>query len=307
MKFNMIKIGFGLLAGLMTTESSHACACGCGVFDVGTSSMFPNGQGMVAYLEFDYQNQNDNWSGTSSAPSADNDDKKIATQAYTIGLQTMFNRSWGVQVEIPYLWRTFDTDENPASLHWSGLGDIRLRGIYTGFSEDMSSGLTFGIKLPTGDFKHTETLGDIDRDSQIGSGSTDLLLGGFVRGSLSSGTHWKWFAQGQVDVPVLTQDHYRPGLEVDAASGVYYEGLTLGPARISPVLQIIGAVRGRDDGSASSHGDSGYERVLISQGIEVHMAPVKIYLDAELPVYEHVNGNQLVAPVLWKTGVSYTF
>ncbi|MEO8614139.1 MAG: hypothetical protein ABI600_03280 [Luteolibacter sp.] len=307
MKFNMIKIGFGLLAGVITTESIHACACGCSVFDVGTSSMLPTGSGMVAYLEYDYQNQNDNRSGTSSAPSSDNDDKKIATQSYTAGLQSMFNRRWGAQIEVPYLLRTFDTDENAASLHWSGLGDIRLRGIYTGFSEDMSSGLTFGVKLPTGGFKHTESLGDIDRDTQIGSGSMDLLLGGFMRGSFSAEPRWKWFTQAQVDAPVITQDHYRPGPEVDAAAGVYYEGLSLGPARISPILQVIGSVRGRDSGSASSHEDTGYERVLVSPGIEVHLAPVKIYLDAELPVYEHVNGNQLVAPVLWKMGVSYMF
>ena len=307
MKINMIKIGFVLLAGIITTESLHACACGCSVFDVGTSSMLPTGSGMVAYLEYDYQNQHDNWSGTSSAPSSDNDDKKIATQSYTLGFQSMFNRSWGAQIEVPYLLRTFDTDENPASLHWSGLGDIRLRGIYTGFSEDMSSGLTFGVKLPTGDFKHTEAKGEIDRDTQIGSGSTDLLFGGFTRGRFSAVSRWNWFLQAQLDAPVITQDSYRPGAEVDAAAGIYYAGLTLGPAKISPILQVIGSVRGRDDGSASSHGDTGYERVLISPGIEVLLAPVKIYLDAELPVYQHVNGNQLVAPVLWKMGISYSF
>ena len=307
MKFNKIKIVFGLLVGIFSSESIHACACGSSVFDVGTSSMLPNGSGMVAYLEYDYQNQNNNWSGTSSAPSEDNDDKKIASQSYTFGLQSMFNRRWGAQIEVPYLLRTLDTDENASSLDWSGLGDIRLRGIYTGFSEDMSSGLTFGIKLPTGSFRHTEALGDIDRDTQIGSGSTDLLLGGFMRGSFSAKPRWNWFTQAQVDAPVITQDHYRPGPEVDAATGVYYKGLTLGSARISPILQVIASVRGRDSGSASSHKDTGYERVLVSPGIEIHVAPVKIYLDAELPIYEHINGNQLVAPVLWKMGVSCMF
>ena len=32
-----------------------------------------------------------------------------------------------------------------------------------------------------------------------------------------------------------------------------------------------------------------------------------VYADAELPVYEHVNGNQLVAPVLIKLIVSVKF
>ena len=43
-----------------------ACACGCGVFDVGTSSMLPQGTGGVAWFEYDYQNQNRNRSGGSS-------------------------------------------------------------------------------------------------------------------------------------------------------------------------------------------------------------------------------------------------
>ncbi len=307
MKLKIIKIGFGILAGALTTQSVHACACGCSVFDVGTSSMFPTGSGMVAYLEADHQNQNHNHSGNSSAPSANNDDKKIETQSYTFGFQSMFNRSWGAQIEVPYLWRTFDTDTNAGSLHWSQFGDIRLRGIYTGFSEDLSRGLTFGLKLPTGNFNHTESQGDIDRDSQIGSGSTDLLLGGFYHGNLPANPQWKWFAQAQLDLPVFIQDNYRPGAEIDTAAGLVYEGFFLGRTRISPILQMIGSVRSRDDGSASSHADTGYERILISPGIEMHFASVKFYVDAELPIYERVNGNQLVAPVLWKMGVSHLF
>jgi len=63
-----VKAAFSLLAGMLTPEMVHACACGCGVFDVGTSSMFPgNGNGMV-FLQYDYQDQNRNWSGTSRAP-----------------------------------------------------------------------------------------------------------------------------------------------------------------------------------------------------------------------------------------------
>ena len=31
----------------------YACACGCGVFDVGTASMLPQGPGGMAWLEYD--------------------------------------------------------------------------------------------------------------------------------------------------------------------------------------------------------------------------------------------------------------
>lgn len=291
---------------MLAPGAAFACACGCGVFDVATSSMFPEGAGGMAFLNYDYQDQNKNWRGTSSAPGANNDDKKIETHFVTLGVQYMFNRSWGAQLELPFANRTFDSAGNDTSLNWTGLGDIRLKGIYAGFSEDLSSGLTFGVKLPTGSYDHTEALGDIDRDTQIGTGSTDILLGGFHRARFGS-LHWNWFGQAELDLPVLKTGGYRPGLEVDAAAGIYYDGLSLGRVKISPVAQVIGSWRGRDNGAAAAPDDSGYQRVLLSPGIEFHLHPVKIYADVEIPVYQNMTGNQLVAPVLFKLSVSYMF
>ena len=132
--------------------------------------------------------------------------------------------------------------------HWSQLGDIRLEGIYTGFSPDLSTGLTFGFKLPTGSFSHNNAYGDVDRDSEIGTGSTDLLLGGFHRGNVTKDNRVSWFAQALLDVPTLTQAHYRPGVELDAAAGIYYNQLSLGRVRITPVAQIIASERTSDTG-----------------------------------------------------------
>ena len=309
MKKQILKISY--LVAAFTPGAAFACACGCGVFEVGTSSMFPSGEGGMAWLEYDYQNQNYNWSGASSAPAANNGDKQIETHFTTVGLQYMFNRSWGVEGEVPIWNRTFKTDLNfgagapdIVSRNWTGLGDIRLKGIYTGFSEDLSSGLTFGVKLPTGSNHRNADV--VDSDTQLGTGSTDLLLGGFHRGNLS-GANWKWFAQAQLDLPVLTRDQYRPGLEADAAAGIYYEGISLGRVQISPVAQVIGSWRGRDNGANAAPDDSGYERVLLSPGIEFHLHPVKLYADVEIPVYDRVNGNQLVAPALFKVTMSYMF
>lgn len=54
-----------------------ACGCGCGIFDVGTGSMFQGHAGGMAFVEYDYLDQSHNYSGTSSAPAADNEDKAI--------------------------------------------------------------------------------------------------------------------------------------------------------------------------------------------------------------------------------------
>src|SRR5579863_4814450 len=86
----------------LTAPDASACACGCGVFSVGTSALLPNGTGGSAFFEYDYMNQTQDWHGTSSAPASANPDKDIRTDFYTVGLQYMFNRDWGVMVEVPY-------------------------------------------------------------------------------------------------------------------------------------------------------------------------------------------------------------
>lgn len=279
-----------------------ACACGCGIFDVATSSMLPHGQGGMVWLEWDYQDQNRSRHGDSAAPAAANEDKDIRTGFYTLGFQYFFDRSWGLRIELPAADRHLATAD--ASYDWAALGDIRIRGVYAGFSEDQSIGVDFGLKLPTGNFTH----GGVDRDTQIGTGSTDILLGGFYRTALSGRPDWTFFAQVAADLPVLTRDDYRPGFEANGAAGVYYTGFTFHGMRISPVAQVIVAYRAPDGGDNSAHPTaSGYQRVLLSPGVELDMHPFSIYADVELPVYEYFRGNQLAAPALFKLSLSYSF
>jgi len=271
--------------------------------------MFPSGAGGMACIQYAYQDQNRNWSGTSQAPAANNDDKEIRTDFVTFGLQYMFNRQWGVQAELPYDFRYFKTLDDAGdvvSRRWNQLGDIRLEGIYTGFFEDLSAGVTLGAKLPTG--SHTFDADVVDRDTQIGTGSTDVLLGGFYRGRLTRDNQWDWFAQLQLDVPALIQDAYRPGLELDTAAGIDYQGFSLGRVRIAPVAQVIFSERTSDSGAnAASPVASGYQRIMLSPGVEFHVHPVKIYADAEFPVYQNFTGSQLAAPVLFKVSLGFMF
>ncbi|HEY3915312.1 MAG TPA: hypothetical protein VGN61_12560, partial [Verrucomicrobiae bacterium] len=171
-----------------------------------TSSMLPQGPGCMFWTEYDYMDQNMNWSDGSPAPAADNGDKDIRTDFMTLGFQDMFNREWGVQAELPFDYRQYKATDGGAD-QWKSLGDVRLEGIYTGFQPDMSAGVTFGVKLPTGNFTHDSSL--LDRDLEIGTGSTDLLLGGFYRHTLNSVTYGLyWYAQVELDVPILIQDQY---------------------------------------------------------------------------------------------------
>ncbi len=302
-----------LLALLASPRPGRACASGCGIFEVGTDSMAPSGAGQMLFLENDFQDQDRNWHGDSRAAAADNPDRDIRTDFVTAGLQDMFSRDWGLQVDVPNVQRHFvttggATGSDLVALNWGGLGDLRLEGVYTGLSADLSTGLTFGVKLPTGSHTHEDAFGDVDRDTEIGSGSTDLLLGAFHRGRFTQAPRWVWFAQAALDLPVATSDQYRPGTEVDAAAGLYYQAWTMGANGVTPMLQLKASDRTSDSGANASHPvASGFQRVLVVPGLEFDLHRMTINAEVALPAYQHFTGDQLAASVLLKLSVSHRF
>ena len=296
-----------LVLTLVSPSSVYSCACGCNVFDVGTRSMYPTHEGEMVSLEYDYQNQDKNWSGNSSASGDNNSDKKILTQYFTLGYQRMINRKWGFSGDLPVQDRFFTTaDEDTGDISentHAAIGDIRIKGIYSGFSDDMATGLTFGLKLPTGDY----TYPNFDPDTQIGTGSTDLLLGAYHLGLIPIVSNTGWFTDAQLDQPVLNAGGYRPGSQVDGTAGVYYDLGMFGKVKIAPMAQVIGSHRWSDSGTLSDSPNTGYSRILLAPGIEFDVAKVSIYGDVGFPVYQYVDGNQLVASELYKINVSYHF
>jgi len=296
-----------IFLSFLAPAQALACACGCAVFDVGTSSLLPSGPGGTAFLEYDFLDQTQNWSGNSSAPAANNSDKEIRSNFLVAGGQYMFNSDWGAMVELPYTERYFRTTLDSGaigSFDHGGLGDVRLMGVYSGFSPDMSSGVIFGVKLPTGGF----TYSGYDRDTQLGSGSTDLLLGGYHSGDLTADHALGYFAQLLWQHEVATQQEYRPGPELNGAVGVSYNNLAnWGNVHVAPVFQMVASNRGRDGDAQGDPANTGYTRVIASPGIEADVDVWKFYSDVEVPIYQHMNGNQLVAPWAVKFIVSHAF
>ncbi len=323
-----------------STTAARACACGCSVFDVG-GGLLPqeNESGGRVFFEFWSGDQTQNWVGSSKAPAALNSDKEINTQWYNVGFSYNFNRDWGVMVRIPTTNRTLTTDTGAyagiASFNSKDIGDIEIMGMYTGFFKDMSTGLMFGLKLPTGTF----TAPGLDRDTQIGSGSTDLMLGAFHRGLLSGDNAWQYFSQIMWRQPLLYQaaadpqgffdgspgvvQTYYPGMQVDAVAGIVYNNLyhVLGFDKITPLGQVIVSHRDHDTGTGADPYNSGFDRVMLSPGIEftkvvdeANNRVIKVYFDIEVPVYYRANAannagteGQLVAPYLIKLVSSYNF
>ena len=332
-------IGVGSAFALLfcfTPTVAWACACGCSVFDVGFGGLpQEDDHGGRVYFEVDHSDQTQNWIGTSKADASLNNDKRLNTTWYSVGFEYMFNRQWGVAAKIPYVTRGFSTldDDGVTIDHFNSrsIGDVELMGMYTGFASDMSLGLMLGLKLPTGTFTAT----GFDRDSQIGTGSTDLMIGGFKRGMITGDNAWQYFTQVMARIPFAYQSAldptgsglmqtYKPGYQIDGTVGVVYNNgyHILGFDKIAPIFQLIGSHRVRDGGDAADPLNSGFDRLMIAPGIEftkvvdeLNKRVVKFYFDVEVPVYYRTNAavndegseGQLIAPVMYKLVASYNF
>ena len=323
------------------TTAALACACGCSVFDVGgLATPQEQDHGGRIFFEFWSGDQYQNYVGDTKASGNLNTDKKINTQWYNVGFEYMFNRDWGVMMRLPTTVRALTTDTGVPGLgvqtfDAKSIGDLEVMGMYTGFFNDMSTGIEFGLKFPTGSF----TTAGIDRDTQVGSGSTDLMLGGFHRGMLTGDNAWQYFAQVMWRQPFLYKDapdpqgffdgnpgviqSYHPGMQVDGAAGIVYNNWynVAGFDKVTPLGQVIVSHRNVDTGTGADPYNSGFDRVMLSPGIEVtkvldeaNNRVLKAYFDVEFPVWYRGNAannngteGQLVAPYLIRFVTSYNF
>src|SRR5258705_7644425 len=107
----------------------------------------------------------------------------LTTLGYT------FTKSWAVSASVPIVDRSHSHIEDPTganefqSWDFTRFGDIRLLGMYQFENEknpQVSYGLTFGLKLPTGTYKVTNDDGkEAERALQPGTGSTDGVIGAY--------------------------------------------------------------------------------------------------------------------------------
>jgi hypothetical protein len=325
-------MGFSALAPTLAPSLAHACACGCGVFDIGDGTLTPNDapSGFSAWFRYSYMDQNQNWEAGAKAPAADNGDKEIRTSFYTVGAQYMINHQWSVMAELPLYDRALTTTDDGTVFgvaggvytgHITDIGDLQVMAEYTGLSPDMSTGLTLGLKLPTGnDTGPNGPLGgaEFDRDSLPGTGSTDAVLGAYHVGKFTPDGKLSYLVQARYQIAFATRDAYRPGNEFDSAAVLSYDLGAFGKvSRVAPVLQLLNSYRAHDTGDNADPLNSGYERLLIAPGLEVRVNRVRFFADVALPIYQHTHAapsaaiegtaGQLVAPALFKIQASYSF
>ena len=317
--------------GLIDAEPAMACAaCGCTLSTNWQTQGINTTPGYSFNLAYSYLNQDRQRYGSGKASAAQISALNTAgqeiedytkTQTLTAALNYTGD-TWGASVELPFIQRTHGTFGNPGwpgtstylSSSDSSIGDIRVVGRYTGFSADRSAGLIIGAKLPTGSTNATFNDGSaVDPSLQIGTGSTDVILGGFVAGNLGS---YGWFVHGAVQHAVSTKSFsgadYRPGDTWSLNTGIRHAKFG---AKFTPMLQL-NLVHRRPDGGAAATPPDALTGGAATGGTLLYLAPgatwrigggTSVYGFVQLPVYENVNSLQLVPRYTLTLGMRQSF
>jgi hypothetical protein len=307
-----------LLAG--ASADSFACsACGCTLNADWATQGLTSRTGLTADLRYDFSNQDDLRSGTGRvdrAALALPNDQEIQQQTVnrnaTLTLDYGLTPDWGVTLTLPWLERRHTTvaegDTDISSSRSDSLGDVRLVARYTGFSQAQDWGLQLGLKLPTGashrvNFDGGPQQGEmLDRGLQPGTGSTDLLVGAFKFGAIDETADW--FGQALLQIPVVADRAFKPGVGANLTAGVRYRGLEA----VVPQLQFNSRIERRETGSEADTPNSGATLVYFSPGATFNVGTrTSVYLFGQVPVYQRVNGYQLEPKWSVSAGVHAAF
>ncbi len=307
------------LLALLAAAPVFACgACGCTLNSDWSAQGYASGAGFRLDLRFDYFNQDQLRQGTGvvdlskiSFPAAQEIQQRTINRNTTLTLDWSPNANWGLTLMAPTFVRTHETiaegDTTVSSSRGAGIGDIRLLGRYQGFSEDHSFGVQVGVKLPTGRTEDTFGSGPqagepVDRGLQLGTGSTDLLIGVYKFGDATM--QWGYFAQASYQVAVAHQAAFRPGNGLNVNAGFRYTGWE----KATPAIQLNVRAEKPESGAEADTANSGATLAYLSPGVTVHVSnQFHLYAFVQVPIYQHVNGLQIEPKFLASVGVHYTF
>ena len=307
-------LSFGMV--MCTVDSSACGTCGCSLNTEWSNQGYSYGTGLHADLRFDYFNQNQLREGLHkvdrsiiSFPNDREIQEKTINRNTTLTLGYSPNQSWGVEVVVPAYNRTHSTiaggEEAVSSSESTGIGDVRVIGRYQGFSTDNSFGIEVGAKLPTGRTDDTFASGPqagnlIDRGLQLGTGTTDLLIGAYKFGSLSP--TWGYFTHALAQAALNSKDEFRPGNALNVSAGVHYTGYTA----VTPNLQINLRAENRESGAHADIENSGATLIYLSPGIVGNIShDFQVFAFVQVPVYQRVTGYQLEPQYLISAGLHY--
>lgn len=245
------------------------------------------------------------------------DEVRTVNRATTASLAYRPTAAWAFSATLPYVSRYHEHIHNHLGASelqrwsYSGPGDLELIATRTvvGGAGSARYLLRAGVKTPTGKRSVPEVDGEQpEPTSRPGTGSWDLLAG--------LGAEWRVDAPGAGDgttmplrlslsgrLPGRGTDEYRAGAELLAHAGAEYP--VIGPA--SALLQTNLRIRGKDDvgNTDEEAGNTGSTSLYLSPGARIAVdSRSAIYGLFQVPVYQRVNGIQLVAKSNLYVGVS---
>jgi hypothetical protein len=223
-----------------------------------------------------------------------------------------FGNGWGLTVTAPLGDREHRHVHNhhgeQINETWSftELGDIRVLGrrqLTSGgdLLNPSDSGVTFGLKLPTGRFTVANDANDrAERSLQPGTGTTDLILGAYHH-QRRNANDAAWFVQAQYQHAVDSRAGYKPGAQFSADVGVR-KGFGQG---FGALVQLNFVHKRADSGSEAEPADSGGRYLFLSPGLSYAInGKLQVYGFVQQPLVRHVNGVQLTADRSFLAGLS---
>lgn len=219
---------------------------------------------------------------------------------------------WGLSVTVPIGQRDHRHVHNhlgaqlDEAWRFTELGDLKVLGRYQLSAPEnplqpASGGLLLGLKLPTGGINVRNEQGvEAERSLQPGTGTTDLILGGYHH-EKDPVQDTSWFVQGQWQRALNTRRGYRPGAILSADLGV-----RAGLGEYVGLLAQLNFLHKRPDrGSEAEPQDSGGRFVFFSPGLSIAVpGNLQAYAFYQHPLYRHVSGVQLTAQRSLVIGVS---
>jgi len=308
----------GLVIASVSPSALACSACGCTLSSDWGSQGLATSNGWRFDMRFDYFDQNQLREGTDSVSRGDiaiPNDREVQqytiNRNYTFALDYSPNKDWGLSLALPWFNRSHGTiaegDEAISTSHDEGIGDLRVLARYSGFDPQRTTGIEFGVKLPTGKFTDTFDSGPqrgevVDRGLQLGTGTTDLLLGVYHFDAWNA--DWGYFGQALLQAPVNSRENFKPGLGLNLNAGVRYTA----SETFVPQLQINARIEKREQGANADVDNSGATLVYLSPGVTWNLSRrFSAYAFVQAPLYQRVNGLQIEAKWLGSVGVHYIF
>lgn len=242
------------------------------------------------------------------------DETRTINRNFTGTLDWSINPQWGLTLRVPLVNRTHNhihnaddglggVDAEPESWNFTELGDIQAVARYSFYDDGKAtSGVRFGLKLPTGSQSEKNSAGEkAERSLQPGNGSTDGILGLYYNRRMGDIT---WFAQGTWQSTIHEHDRFRPGHQLGLDVGLNYHA----SENWHLMLQLNAQHKGHDSGANAEPDDSGGTHVYLSPGISYRATKdTQIYGFLQQPIQQHVRGTQLTADWAAALGVSMQF